>query len=283
MRVDLHSHTIASDGALTTGELLQRASERELAVLAITDHDTVAGLAGAAATSAGYGIELVPGVEISAQAAGQTVHVLGLWIDSSDTDLQAFLAGQRAVREQRAMDIGQRLQRQGIEGAYEGACELAAGAVLSRPYFARFLVEQGHCASLQQAYKKWLGRGKPGDVACQWPELESAVAVIHSAGGLAVLAHPDKYRLSQTRLRNLLEQFKASGGDGLELISGNQPDNVTRQLLALAGRYQLACSLGSDFHSPAQSWADLGAAGTLPSSAVPIWSLREGGLQAASR
>ena len=274
MRVDLHSHTTASDGELSPAALLARASERDVAVLAITDHDTVAGLEAAAAASAQHGIELVPGVEISAQAGKQTVHVLGLWVDVASASLNDFLDRQRAVRERRAEQIDQRLQHAGIQGALAGARRLANGAVLSRPHFARFLLESGHCENLQQAYKRWLGRGKVADVACKWPALEQVVELIHCAGGLAVLAHPDKYHLTQTRLRGLLEQFKASGGDGLELVSGNQPQHVTNQLLRLAQRYELACSLGSDFHSTAQHWADLGVAGELPEAAVPIWSLR---------
>ena len=281
MIFDLHSHSTASDGALSPEALLARAGANGVAHLALTDHDTVAGVKILQAAMAepqfvaefSSPITLVPGVEISADIGGRSYHILGLWIDPDNGPLNTFLAGQRRVREARAETIAEKLARQGIEGALEGAKALAGDAVLSRPHFARYLLEQGHCSKEQQAFKRWLGAGKPCDVPCQWPSGDEAIAVIHGAGGLAVLAHPDKYGLTRTKMRILLEAFKAAGGDGLELISGRQDEAITRYLLRLSQKYNLACSTGSDFHSPEQTWADLGCNTSLPASAVPIWSL----------
>lgn len=281
MIFDLHTHSTASDGALSPEALLIRAQSNGVSRMALTDHDTIAGvkvLQEAMAKpdfgdKAGPPIELVAGVEISADIDGRTYHILGLWLDTDNTALNTFLEGQRQVRELRAEAIGEKLARQGIAEALQGAKALAGDAVLSRPHFARYLVEQGHCDKEQQAYKRWLGAGKSCDVPCQWPSAEAAIAAIHGAGGLAVLAHPDKYGLTRTRMRTLLEAFKAAGGDGLELISGRQDDAITDYLLRLSHKYDLACSTGSDFHSPEQTWSDLGCNNDLPSTAVPIWSL----------
>ena len=281
MIFDLHTHSTASDGALSPEALLARADANGVSRMALTDHDTVAGVKALQAAMAkpafvaelSSPIELVPGVEISAEIEGRSYHILGLWLDADNVALNAFLAGQRRVREVRAEAIAEKLARQGIKAAFEGAKALAGDAVLSRPHFARYLVQQGYCSKEQQAYKRWLGAGKSCDVPCQWPSGNEAIAAIHGAGGLAVLAHPDKYGLTRTKMRMLLEAFKAAGGDGLELISGRQDEAITHYLLRLSHKYDLACSTGSDFHSPEQTWADLGCNSTLPSSAVPIWSL----------
>lgn len=279
MTFDLHTHSTASDGLLTPAELLARAEANGVSRLALTDHDTVAGVAqlrrALSSTELASPVELVAGVEISADMDSRNYHILGLWVDIDNVQLQRFLAEQEQVRERRAEAIAHKLERQGIEGALEGARRLANGAVLSRPHFARFLLEQGHCSKEQQAYKRWLGAGKSCDIRCEWPSVEAAISMIHHAGGVAVLAHPDKYGLTKTRLRAVLEQFKALGCDGLELISGRQDDSTTDYLLKLSHKYQLACSIGSDFHSPDQVWSDLGCNMSLPETAVPIWALRD--------
>lgn len=285
MKVDLHTHTNASDGTLSPVALLTRAAENGVGQLAITDHDTVAGLrqiladvesckeAGAPSFVAS-GVTVVQGVEITASHNGRDYHVLGLWINIDDPELIGFLDSQRGVRELRAVEIDRRLSTKGIEGALAGARKHADGAILSRPHFARFLVEAGHCAKEQQAYKKWLGAGKVADVHCDWPTMTRAIDVIHQAGGSAVLAHPNKYGLTRTRLIGLLEAFKAMGGDGIELISGRQEDAMTKDLLKLADQYGLACSTGSDFHSPEQTWCDIGTNAELPNNALPVWQNR---------
>lgn len=278
MIFDLHTHSTASDGLLSPQALIERAEANGVAQLALTDHDTVAGVQELqqllAERDEQSAVSLVAGVEISADLDGRNYHILGLWIDADNADLQRFLADQAVVRERRAEAIDAKLQKRGIVGALEGARRIADGAVLSRPHFARYLLEQGHCTKEQQAYTRWLGAGKCCDIPCQWPTVEEAINVIHRAGGLAVLAHPDKYGLTQTRLRALLQAFKAAGGDGLELISGRQEQSTTDYLLQLSQKYDLACSIGSDFHSPEQLWSDLGCNLALPDAAVPIWALR---------
>lgn len=283
MIFDLHSHSTASDGLMSPAELLLRAEANGVSRLALTDHDTVAGvlqLRKIQADQAADGgqnqistIELVAGVEITASLEGRDYHILGLWLDPENIALGEFLASQAGVRELRAIAIDKGLAKDGIIGALDGARKIADGAVLSRPHFARYLLENGHVQKEQQAYKRWLGTGKSCDISCAWPSVAAAVEVIHAAGGVAVLAHPDKYGLTKTRLRSLLEAFKALGGDGLELISGRQDATTTEYLLRLSHKFDLACSMGSDFHGPEQVWCDLGCNTELPSTAVPIWSL----------
>ena len=276
MIFDLHTHSTASDGLLSPEQLLDRAVDNGVSHLALTDHDTVAGveqLQNVADFSSRWPINLVPGVEISASIDGQPYHIVGLWLDPTAGVLKNFLVQQQNLREQRGAMIGLKLERAGIIGALAGAKKIAAGASLSRPHFAQYLVQEGHCDKLQQAFKRWLGQGKPADVKITWPSVSDVVSVIHDAGGLAVFAHPDKYGLTKTRLCKALAAFKAVGGDGLELISGHQDKPVTDYLLRLSHTFELACSMGSDFHSPQQHWSDIGCHKALPVTAIPVWQL----------
>lgn len=271
---DFHTHTTASDGALAPLELLRRAENNGVNRLAITDHDTVLGVrelkAQLASGAVQSNVELVAGVEITAMADKNCVHVLGLWVDTDATSLAKFLSEQVQIRVQRGEEIAFQLGKKGINNALEGAKSIAGGAVLGRPHFARFLVEEGHCSNQQQAFRRWLGKGKVGDIHCAWPSLASAVEAIHAAGGLASLAHPDKYGLTRTRLNRILAGFREAGGDALELISGAQGSSVTANLLGLASTHQLMCSTGSDFHSLEQLWCDIGRQPVFPSEATLI-------------
>jgi hypothetical protein len=274
--IDLHSHSTASDGTLSPLELWQRAQQAGVSLLALTDHDTINGVLELQSNADIPADSLVPGVEITASVDKLCVHVLGLWIDTANAELTALLAAQSQVRLRRGEAIAQRLERAGLAGALEGALSIAGDAALNRPHFARYLVQAGYCNKEQQAFKRWLGAGKIADVACQWPSVKRVVEAIHSAGGLAVLAHPDKYKLTRGKKDRLLADFKAAGGDGLELISGPAVAAELRDLAKLANKHQLACSTGSDFHSPAQSWSELGSQQQLPGEVQPIWALRSG-------
>ncbi len=255
--IDFHTHSSASDGALSPEELLARARERGVALLAITDHDLVSGYQRAAALGAASP-RLVPGVEFSCVWSGVTVHVVGLGIDCAHPALRAGVARMAAAREERALKIATCLEKRGFPGALPGARAVAGDSQLGRPHFARWLVDQGHVASLNEAFDRHLGQGKPGDIKAFWPALDEVVAWITDSGGVAVLAHPLKYRLTNMKLRRLVAAFAAAGGAALEVTSGRQTPDQVRHLERVAQDFELEVSIGSDFHSDAPYAADVG-------------------------
>ena len=271
-RYDLHSHSTASDGTLSPAELIRHAALQGVDVLALTDHDTTTGLLEAARAAWDTGVALVPGVEISVTWVHQLVRIVGRGIDPLNADLQRGLAGLRDFRVWRAEEIGKRLEKRGIEGAYAGARALAKGPSIGRTHFARFLVAQGKAKDMQDAFDKYLKRGKPGYVPAEWAPLNEAVAWIRAAGGQAVIAHPARYSLSAGRFRDLLSQFKDEGGVALEVISGSHPHGATPALANYAQRYELLASVGSDYHGPGQSHNELGRLPGLPAGCVPVWA-----------
>ena len=248
--IDFHTHTTASDGALSPAEMVERALDRNIDLLAITDHDTVAGYRAAAEhyTQKTDGMRLVQGIEYSCRWSGTTVHILGLGIDSDHAVMRQGLAIMDKARRERALKIGQRLEARGFEGAYEGALAMAGDSQIGRPHFASWLVGQDHVADHNQAFDKYLGQGKTGDVKAFWPELAEVVRWITAGGGVAVIAHPLKYRFTRMKLRRLVIDFMAAGGCGLEVLSGLQTADQTAQLKRLATEFELEVSVGSDFH-----------------------------------
>lgn len=269
---DLHSHSLASDGTLTPTELVNRAVAAGVSVLALTDHDETGGIAEACKAARNAGIELVPGVEISVTWAKQTVHVLGLQIDPDSSPLNQGLAKLRAFRDWRAEEMGRRLAKHGIEGAWEAARSMARGRIVSRTHFARFLMEQGHAATPRDVFKRFLKPNKPGFVSGEWASLEEALDWIHTAGGQAVIAHPARYKMSATKRRKLLGEFVELGGEGLEVVSGSHSRGDNYSMAQLAGRFGLLASVGSDYHGPEHPWVELGRLGRLPEGCTPIWS-----------
>lgn len=285
---DLHCHTNASDGDLPPVELWKRAADNNIDQLAITDHDTISGVSALikylshSDDSPGTEAELkngpsvVPGVEITALAGDVVVHILGLWIDIEEPALLSLLDSQRQARSLRAQQISERLEAAGLPSTLEGAKALADGSVLGRPHFARYLTNIGAVKDENHAFKQWLGRGKIGDVGISWPSQSKVIQAIHHAGGIAVLAHPSKYLDGYNKCVSLCEGFKADGGDALEVVSGAQLPKVTKDLARIAQRLGLAASTGSDFHSPAQTWCDLGGQPDLPEGVEPVWHIRAG-------
>lgn len=268
---DLHSHSTASDGTLSPTDLVARAARRGVRMLALTDHDTTAGLAEARHAAAAAGLTLVPGVEISTNWGERTIHVLGLGIDPAAIPLLAGLERLRDQRVWRAEEIGRRLAHIGIEGAFAGAKALSNGRLVSRTHFARFLVRRGHASSVREVFSRFLVKDKPGHVHGEWASLAEAVAWIRAAGGQAVIAHPGRYRLAHTQMNQLVGEFREHGGVGLEVASGSHtPDEV--QLFALyAHHHGLLASGGSDFHDPVGARPDLGGMPALPEICLPIW------------
>ncbi|TKB49981.1 PHP domain-containing protein [Ferrimonas sediminicola] len=263
MKFDFHSHTTASDGTLTPSELVGRALNQQVDVLAITDHDTTAGLAEAREAAKGRGLTLINGVEISTKWHSFDIHIVGLGFDANNTELQALLDQQRRRRDLRAREMGNRLARKGIPGVWEEAVRKANGATVGRGHFSRVLLERGLVTTQQQAFDKYLGRGKPGYVPNDWCDIATAVSTIQGAGGLAVLAHPGRYQLSNKWLRRLLTLFSEVGGDAMEVVLCQQPQNERSFLGQLCREHRLLASVGSDFHQPGR-WVELGRHLQLP-------------------
>jgi hypothetical protein len=269
-RVDLHTHSNCSDGTLSPVELASLATARQVAMLALTDHDTVAGCAAAQSACTAYGIRFVPGIELTCGWHEREIHIVGLAIDTESTMLRAQIEDTRARRRARIAEIGRRLEKHGIAAAEPCASLIAGNATPTRMHVARLLVAGGHATNTEQAFERFLRRGQPGHVPADWPELQATVASIHAAGGLAVLAHPHRYPLSNGQLRELCGHFKDAGGDGIEVsLAGLGPADADR-LASLARRYGLAGSIGSDFHEPGLPWRPLGRFAKLPDQVISI-------------
>lgn len=270
--VDLHLHSTASDGTLDPAELVTHVAACGVTLMALTDHDTVAGVEAAAGAARERGIGFVAGVELSAAWRGRAIHVLGLSVDPSQAALARALAGQQALREARAEAIAAKLDAAGAPGARALEVIRAAGSLPTRTHFARQLVAFGAAADAGAAFDRWLGRGKPGHVKSEWPELAEATAWITAAGGKAVIAHPMRYPLSAGARREMCAEFKAAGGSGVEVVTGGGGSRDREQAISLAVRTGLEGSVGSDFHDPAVPWNPPGRLAKLPASIRPVWS-----------
>lgn len=270
---DLHSHTIASDGHLTPSELVDRAVANGVTTLAITDHDTIAGLAAAHDYIKTQALELtlIDGVEISTSWHSFDIHIVGLVVDTQSSIFNTFLQQQKERRQERALRIAKELEKAGIPDPLQGARNIAGEADLTRAHFARYLMSLGKAKSLHKIFSKYLAKGKIGYVKPQWSRIEEAVAAIHAAGGQAVLAHPTRYQLSGKWLKRLIAEFAQAGGDAIEVAMSQQTPDQRSQLAQHATQFNLLASLGSDFHYPSP-WLDLGKNLWLPSGCQPVWT-----------
>jgi len=269
---DLHAHSTASDGSLSPTALVDHAAACGVQVLALTDHDVTAGVDEARTAARRHSIELVSGIEISVTWSHQTIHLLGLHIDPACEALQQGLQKLHAFRQWRAEEIARRLEKARIPGSLEAARSYASGKIISRTHFARFLVEQGYAKDMKQVFKRYLVANKPGYVPGQWAELEEAMDWIRQAGGLAVLAHPARYRISSQRLHHLLAEFRERGGAGIEVVSGSHSQGDILRFAELASHYGFYASRGSDYHGPENAYADPARLPALPPKCRPIWS-----------
>jgi len=269
---DLHSHTRASDGLLTPEQLVLRAVEQRVGVLAITDHDTTDGIKPAREAIARHALplQLINGVEISTLWENHEIHIVGLGIDIDHPEMIAFLAEQGQRRLARAELIAERLEKAHIPGALAGALALAEGGAVTRGHFARFLINAGKADTMQQVFKNYLARGKTGYAPPQWCTIKQAIDAIHHSGGRAVVAHPGRYGLSAKWLKRLLAHFSEQGGEAMEVAQCQQAPNERQQLARYAQDYQLAASQGSDFHQ-ACPWIELGKKLWLPGGVEAVW------------
>jgi len=276
LNADLHSHSTASDGTLGAAELAARAKANGVELWALTDHDELSGLPAARATAAALGLPYLDGIEISVTFAGTTVHIVGLGLDPANDELVAGIEQVRAGRELRAKQMGDGLAKVGIRDAYEGAVKLAPNPhLVSRTHFGRFLIASGVASDMHAVFRRYLTEGKPGYVEHRWASLGDAVRWIRAAGGVAVIAHPGRYKFTPTEEFALFSEFQAHGGEGVEVVTGSHHAGDVVKYTDMALEFGLLASRGSDFHDPEESRLDLGLVpGQLALSPrlTPVWT-----------
>ncbi|AKM31852.1 phosphatase [Pandoraea faecigallinarum] len=273
LNADLHCHSRVSDGTLSPSEVAQVAFEAGVDLWALTDHDEIGGQREARAAAEALGMRYVSGVEISITWANRTVHIVGLNIDPGNPTLIDGLAATRGGRAARAQQMSEQLAAAGIPGAYEGALRFVGNPdLISRTHFARFLVEIGQCASVSDVFAKYLSEGRPGYVAHRWATLEDSVKWIRGAGGIAVVAHPGRYKFTPLEFGALFDQFRDLGGEAIEVVTGSHTPEQYREYADVARQYGFLASRGSDFHGPTESRALLGKLPALPDDLTPVWS-----------
>lgn len=272
LNADLHSHSNVSDGTLSPEDLAARAFANGVELWALTDHDEIGGQRRARDAALELGMSYLTGTEISVSFAGQTVHIVGLGFDADDDALQAGLAATRGGRLQRAHEMAAGLATVGIAGAFEGALRYVGNPdLISRTHFARFLVDSGVCPDTHSVFRRYLTEGHPGFVPHQWAKLGDAVRWITQAGGIAVIAHPGRYRFTPTEEYALFTEFIAHGGRGVEVMTGSHSAAEHIRYADTAIEFGLLASRGSDFHSPGESRTELGSLPDLPGRLRPVW------------
>ncbi|MBX3608559.1 MAG: PHP domain-containing protein [Hydrogenophaga sp.] len=274
LNADLHCHSTVSDGTLEPEVLAARAKANGVQLWALTDHDEMGGQHRAMAAANALGLPYLTGVEISVTFAGTTVHIVGLGMDPDDATLLNGLRATRGGREQRAREMADDLARVGIKDAYDGALRYVGNPdLISRSHFARHLVDSGVCKDVPEVFRKYLTEGKPGFVPHRWAALGDAVRWITGAGGVAVIAHPGRYKFTPTEEYALFTEFKQHGGQGVEVVTGAHSQSEYAKYAGFCKEFDLAASRGSDFHSPDESHTDLGQLPDLPGAVTPVWDL----------
>jgi 3',5'-nucleoside bisphosphate phosphatase len=274
LNADLHCHSVVSDGTLTPEVLAARAKAGGVELWALTDHDEIGGQHRAAAAAHAHGMAYLTGTEISVTFAGETVHIVGLGFDPDDAGMIEGLKATRGGRGGRAHEISEGLAKVGIRGAYEGALKYVGNPdLISRTHFARFLVDAGHCKDTHEVFRNYLTDGKPGFVPHRWANLKDAVQWITGAHGVAVIAHPGRYKFTANEEWALFTEFKAHGGQGVEVVTGSHTTAEYVKYANMAKEFGLAASRGSDFHSPDESHTDLGQLPYLPGDLTPVWEV----------
>jgi hypothetical protein len=284
LNADLHCHSHVSDGTLAPEALAERAHAQGVELWSLTDHDEVGGQARARDAALALGMDYLTGTEISISFIGETVHIVGLGFDPENEALLAGLAATRSGRRERARQMAAALAQVGIAGAFEGALRYVANPdLISRTHFARFLVDSGVCPDTHSVFRRYLTPGKPGYVPHRWAGLGEAVRWIKDAGGVAVIAHPARYRFTPTEEYALITEFVAHGGLGMEVVTGSHSAAEQVRYTDTALEFDLLASRGSDFHSPAESRTELGALPDLPGRLKPVWGALQHRIQRVPR
>ncbi|BFM49269.1 PHP domain-containing protein [Marinomonas sp. THO17] len=269
-KVDLHTHSIRSDGKLTPTELVDLAVEQQVSLFALTDHDSVAGLPEARQRAKEQGLSFINGVELSTQWHGIPLHMVALNFDEENQALQSVVTQNQKIRLERARRIADLLVKQGLPDLYDEAFALAGDSQLGRPHFARLLVEKGLVKDANKAFDRYLGNKRLGKLRDVWPELEEVLNQLSGQGMELILAHPKRYPLTVTKLRRLLADFARWGGTGIEVVSGNEKPDHVRLLEKLSTQFSLKASAGSDYHGPFGPWMQVGKYTQIHASEVDL-------------
>tara|TARA_B100000029_G_C17497457_1_gene931449 strand:+ start:353 stop:1201 length:849 start_codon:yes stop_codon:yes gene_type:complete len=272
-KIDLHTHSNKSDGELSPYDLIAKASNNGIQMLALTDHDTISGLRDAKKAAVRKNIRFINGVELSTQWDNKTIHIVGLNIDAENSIIVKACKKLKVLRKERAKKISQKLSKVGISGSYEYTKKLAVNGNITRFHFAQFLIEKKYAKNQAAVFKNYLVNNKPGYVSANWPSLSETIKLINSVGGIAVIAHPLRYKITATKLRKLIDTFKQCGGKAIEVITSHNISKEITKTSNYAKKYDLAASIGSDFHNESVSWNRLGELPLLPENLVPVWKL----------
>ena len=272
-KIDLHTHSNKSDGELSPYNLIAKASNNGIQMLALTDHDTVSGLSDAKKAAVKKNIRFINGVELSTEWDNKTIHIVGLNIEAENSLIIKTCKKLKVLRKERAKRISQKLSKVGIRGSYEYTKKLAINGNITRFHFAQFLIEKNYAKNQNAVFKNYLVKNKPGYVSANWPNLGETINLINSIGGIAVIAHPLRYKMTATKLLKLIDAFKQYGGKAIEVITSHNISKEITVASSYAKKYNLAASIGSDFHNESLSWNRLGELPLLPDSLVPVWDL----------
>ena len=273
MKADLHNHSYYSDGLLSPSELVKLAALANCDLFALTDHDTTDGLAEMQLEANNHqGLETINGVEISAFWRNSAIHIIGLGIDINNDILQSGLDFNQALRKDRAEKIAFGLLRAGIQDALEKAKKLSGGHMLTRTHFAQMLIQEGYCKDMKSVFRRYLTGRKPGGVRVEWRDFDEVIKWIHSAGGKALIAHPFRYKMTHTKIKKMLNEFKEANGDGFEVVNANSSQDEISLGSDWSVEYDLLVSIGSDFHGWPNQRVQIGNLAYLPNTVRAIWS-----------
>lgn len=273
IKYDLHCHSLYSDGSLTPANLILRAKEKGVTTLALTDHDTVSGISQAQQAAEEHQLNFIPGIELSCLWHKKTFHILGLNIDPNNAQLLAGTQKLQTIRFERAQKIALKLEKHKVFGAFEAVQAAADTGMITRPHFAKYLIQQNHVNSMKEAFDRYLAQGKPAFVSTEWVDITDAIQWIKESGGIPVIAHPMRYKLTASWMRRFLNDFKKMGGQGIEIITARSSPEEIRRTLQFAKTFEFYGSVGSDFHTPDNQWVELGRLPPLPADIQPIWRL----------
>lgn len=268
MIVDLHTHSYYSDGSLSPKSLIKLAEQNAVEMLSITDHDNVD--AYHQIKTVQTKIKIIPGIEFSTSWNKIGIHIVGLNVDIQSGYLLNAISYQKKIRLDRAEIIAKKMEKFGLYDAIEKIKLGKNVNQIGRPDFAQLLVAEGIAKDWNQAFKKYLGSGRAGDVKNDWLDFKAVLKVIKLSGGVPVLAHPLYYKLTNSKLKRLIHDFKLYGGEGIEVINGFQNPQKTEYLKGICTDFDLKASIGSDFHAPSK-WTKLGCKVSLISGLKTVW------------